>query len=365
MGVLFKIKPDGSEFSKLLDFFGAATGSYPHGSLLAYDNFLYGMTSQGGKSYHGTIFKIKSDGSEYCKLYDFTGNEDGTRPNGKFITDGSFLYAMINSGGKRFSKSNFIGRIYRIGLRGSEYSRVFDFSGIDGQWPHGSLISNDDFLYAMTSHGGKSNSGVIFKIKFDGTEYCKLLDFEITNGSKPFGTLIFDKTFLYGMTSAGGSNDAGVIFKIKPDGSEYSKLLDFVGHTNGSKPYGALTFDGTFLYGMTEYGGINNMGTAFRIKPDGTEYAKLFDFSGVETGKHPRGALISDGNFLYGMTRFGGTYDMGIIFKIKPDGRGYSKIIEFSGVNGCNPWGSLFFDGTFLYGMTSGGGDSFVPIRSD
>ena len=50
------------------------------------------------------------------------------------------------------------------------------------------------------------------------------------------------------------------------------------------------------------------------------QYTKLLDFSGTTNGELPQGSLISDGTFLYGMTSQGGTNDMGVIFKIKPDG---------------------------------------------
>src|SRR3989304_3511297 len=91
-------------------------------------------------------------------------------------------------------------------------------------------------------------------------QYTKLLDFDSTNGSYPGEDLFYDGTFLYGMTVQGGSNDMGIVFKIKPDGTGYVKLLDFAGIANGSSPQGSLIFDGIFLYGMTKYGGINDMG---------------------------------------------------------------------------------------------------------
>ena len=132
-------------------------------------------------------------------------------------------------------------------------------------------------------------------------QYSKLLDFSVTNGKYPNGDLIFDGNFLYGMTTKGGVNGIGVLFKIKPDGTGYSKLLDF-GPFNG--PYGAihqgsLFSDGIFLYGMTEGGGTNGVGIIFKIKPDGSGYTKLLDFNGAANGSKPSGSLISDGAFLY------------------------------------------------------------------
>ncbi|MFI5206118.1 MAG: choice-of-anchor tandem repeat GloVer-containing protein, partial [Candidatus Paceibacterales bacterium] len=186
----------------------------------------------------------------------------------------------------------------------------------DGRNPAGSLIYDGTFLYGMTEIGGTNNMGTLFKIMPNGSGYVKLLDFAgATNGRTPLGSLNSDGTFLYGMTNYGGINDLGVLFKIMPGGTGYSKLLDFTG-ANGSEPYGSLIFDGTFLYGMTEFGGANNVGVLFKIMPDGTGYSDLLDFAGAANGKWPLGSLISDGTFLYGMTGYGGTNDLGTIFKL-------------------------------------------------
>jgi uncharacterized repeat protein (TIGR03803 family) len=134
----------------------------------------------------------------------------------------------------------------------------------------------------MTYTGGVNNSGIAFKIKPDGTGYTKLIDFNGANGSSPQGSFVSDGVFLYGMTQRGGTgacmNGCGVIFKIKPDGTGYSELLDFAGGVDGRNPAGSLFYDGIYLYGMTGVGGANNKGTIFKIKPNGTGYVKLLDF---------------------------------------------------------------------------------------
>src|SRR4051812_29754312 len=85
------------------------------------------------------------------------------------------------------------------------------------------------------------------------------------------------------------------------------------------------------------------------------QYTKLHDFY-VLNGNRPRGDLYSDGSFLYGMTAYGGPYYDGVIFKIKPDGTGYVEIFNFNGPDGYAPSGTLISDGTFLYGTAGGGG---------
>ena len=193
-------------------------------------------------------------------------------------------------------------------------------------------------------------------------QYIKLFDFtdDSESGGLPFGSLITDGAFLYGMTQTGGTDDSGTVFKIKKDGTGYSTLLNFSDLTMGGSPMGSLFSDGGFLYGTTTVGTSNHPGGIFKIKPDGSGYSNVHDFLGNPDGESPRGSLVSDGTFLYGMTATGGTSTAcstpltgcGTIFKIKPDGTGYSKLLDFSGSNGSEPLGDLIYDGTFLYGMT-------------
>jgi uncharacterized repeat protein (TIGR03803 family) len=343
-----------AQYSTLLNFSGVPSGNTPVGSLISDGTFLYGMTPDGGTYNLGTIFKIMSDGTGYEKLLDFDGTTNGSSPHGSLISDGNFLYGMTTWGGQ-----NNLGTIFKIMPDGTGYMKLLDYAGVtNGSYPMGSLNSDGIFLYGMTSNGGTSDQGTIFKIMPDGTGYVKLMDFDgATNGSAPQGSLISEGTFLYGMTSGGGTSGSGTIFKIMPDGTDYLKLLDFDGFINGSAPNGDLIFDGTFMYGMTTYGGANDIGTIFKIMPNGTGYIKLLDFAGITNGRWPYGSLVYDGPFLYGMTVMGGTNDLGTLFKIMPDGTEYTKLFDFAGfTNGSNPNGSLITDGTFMYGMLADGG---------
>lgn len=353
-----------AQYSKLLDFAGTTNGSYPYGDLISDGTYFYGMTEYGGTNGSGVIFKVKPDGTDYVKLLDFTGFSNGSFPKGSLVFDGTYLYGMTFGGG-----ANSYGTLFKIKPDGSNYSKLIDFTGTaNGSKPYGSLFSDGTFLYGMTEYGGTNDEGTLFKVKHDGTGYIKLLDFTgTTNGSYPLGNLIFDGNFLYGMTQNGGTSDLGTIFKIMPDGTGYSKLLDFSGTANGSYPYGDLISDGTYLYGMTSGGGTNTYGTIFKIQSDGTGYSKLFDFDGTTNGRLPGSSLISDGSFLYGMTLLGGSstcglFGCGVIFKIKHDGTEYSKLLDFSGTNGQYPYGSLISDGTYLYGMTEYGGTTNMGI---
>ncbi|NJK97582.1 MAG: hypothetical protein HC905_24155 [Bacteroidales bacterium] len=114
---------------------------------------------------------------------------------------------------------------------------------------------------------------------------------------------------------------------------------------------------------MTKLGGSNNKGVIFKIKPNGSEFTKLLDFDGTNGGE-PLGSLFLSGNVLFGLTSIGGSFDKGVVFSIKTDGTGFTKLHEFDGINGGNPHGTLMqmgdkFYGTAYSGGTKGGGVVF------
>jgi uncharacterized repeat protein (TIGR03803 family) len=349
-----------AQYNKLLNFNGSTTGSFPYGSFVSDGSYLFGMTQRGGANDMGALFKINLDGNGFVKLMDFNGSTTGSYPNGSLYYDGEFLYGMTQRGG-----ANDMGTLFKIKPNGSGYTKLLDFAGTtNGSNPVGTLISDGIFLFGTTIWGGTNDKGTVFKIKTDGNEYKKLLDFTgYTNGFEPRGALIYDGTYLYGMTTLGGINFTslysgdGTIFKIKTDGTGYVKLLDFTNAVNGQYPYGSLVSDGSYLYGMTNQGGINNKGTVFKISIDGSRYTKLLDFKGAPNGCVPNGSLIYVENFLYGMTWGCGINDYGTIFRIKTDGSDYTKLWDFKNViDGRNPYGTLFYDTNFFYGMTYSGG---------
>ncbi len=363
LGIILSIScyllPDVSfaQYTKLLDFADTTNGINPRGTLVSDGLFLYGMTNKGGTNGGGNIFKIKPDGTSYSAIFQFD-SINGTSPFGSLILDSVNLYGMTPQGG-----NTNMGVLFKIKRDGTGYTKMIDFAGsANGSYPVGSLIENGAFLYGMAQYGGANDMGTLFKIKTDGTGYSRLFDFDSLSGRFPFGSLISDGTYLYGMTNQGGINNLGVIFKIKTDGTAFSKLLDFAGAANGQFPRGSLFFDGIFLYGMTDQGGANDMGVVFKIKPDGSAYTDILDFAGTSNGRSPWGSLISDGVFLYGMTRAGGADNTcgsdgcGALFKVMTDGTGYTKLVDFGASNGSAPYGALVAEGSFVYGLTANGG---------
>src|SRR4029077_1760094 len=100
-------------------------------------------------------------------------------------------------------------------------------------------------------------------------------------------------------------------------------------------------------------------GTVFKVKPDGTGFSviKSFECNVITDGCFPMTELIhlSDG-FLYG-TALGGITNSGIFYKVTPEGTGFTLLASFGCVSSCSPSAGLIqASDDFLYGTTQGGG---------
>ena len=75
---------------------------------------------------------------------------------------------------------------------------------------------------------------------------------------------------------------------------------------------------GSVVYKSVFYGVLSfNDGSIFKINPDGTGFTKLHDFNGLN-GSSPYGDLIIYSNAFYGLTSIGGINSAGTIFSFKP-----------------------------------------------
>lgn len=133
---------------------GPADGDTPAGSLIqTSDGNLYGVTSSGGASNHGVVFKITPGGTESV-LYSFAGGTaDGAQPHG--------LYGVTPYGG-----ASNDGVVYRLTLSGTE-TVLYSFAGgtTDGASGEDGLVqASDGTLYGVTYSGGASGKGTVFEI---------------------------------------------------------------------------------------------------------------------------------------------------------------------------------------------------------
>src|SRR5258708_36487135 len=94
--------------------------------------------------------------------------------------------------------------------------------------------------------------------------------------------------------------------------------------------------DGT-LYGTATYGEASVAGTVFKMQPDGSGFTVLKWFTNSIEGTNPYPGLAVSGSVLYGTTAHGGISNYGTVFKVSTDGTGYNVLKHFSGSDGANP----------------------------
>jgi uncharacterized delta-60 repeat protein len=310
----------------------------------------------------------------FTKLYDFNGATDGGLVTAELATDANgILYGVTAVGGNNSSGSIFK---FDPAQPSSGITLLHSFGGTsvtgpggsqtDGSGPDGGLVLSGTTLYGTTKTGGTDGKGTVFKINTDGTGYQVLKNFTGTDGNGPSATLVHSGGVLYGSTEFGGSSDRGTVFKFNTDGSGYSVLRSFTGFTDdmtanddGEGPKGALLLDGNILYGTTAGGGNTQDGTVFKldITNPGTTYEKQH-FSASSTGGQPTGGLVLSGGLLYGTASTGGTGGAGVVFKVATSlATAITPIKSFDGgTDGGAPASALVLNNNLFYGTTPSGG---------
>jgi uncharacterized repeat protein (TIGR03803 family) len=337
----------------------------------AVDGNLYGVTGQYGYS-HGNIYALGLQGSGLATIYSFCtlpNCADGSNPTTGLVQSPSgILYGTTQDGGWVTTGSGGQygqGTIYGISA-GGQFTLCHTFRGSDGAAPEGGLaLDYAGYVYGTTRYGGVNctdaqGCGTAFRMDPSG-RFLWEHSFSGPDGSEPLGTLLLAANgSLYGTTNQGGAYNAGTIFRVTVSG-EFSTLYNFCaqpGCADGSNPEGGLiqSVDGN-LYGTTYTGGVSNLGTVFKITPDG-ELTTVYSFSGGD-GQYPQGSLTqgSDRN-LYGTTYSGGTgAGWGTMYQLTLSGQ-LTTIYSFQRLgDGGQPWGGLTqgVDGNF-YGSAIAGG---------
>jgi uncharacterized repeat protein (TIGR03803 family) len=224
----------GSGFTSLHTFTDGQAGR-----LTLFSNVLYGTTRYGGTSGGGSVFSIKTDGTGYITLHSFglDGYYRGYLPVTGVILSGDTLYGTTLYGG-----SNGLGTVFAVKTNGTDFTVLSSFSplrhevtnpeidwNIEGAQPNG-LILNDNVLYGTASAGAYWGRGSVFAINPNGvvvwvpytfSDLLPQLPYSVwpyprtnTDGVAPLSTLVSDGNTAYGTTTGGGPFTAGTIFSL-------------------------------------------------------------------------------------------------------------------------------------------------------
>jgi uncharacterized repeat protein (TIGR03803 family) len=369
-GTVFKIQTNGTGLTVLKYFTNSPDGATPLAGLVLSGSTLYGTTAGGGASGNGTVFAVNTDGTGYTNLYSFQGGSDGSQPQKGLILSGSTLFGTTYSGGSIGGGGNN-GIVFAINTDGTGYHKVYNFT--DGESPQGLILSGGT-LYGATQRGGYGN-GTVFAVNTDGTGFTNLYNFSAlvnntnSDGAYPLTALILSGGTLYGTATQGGTNGNGTIFAVHTDGTGFTNLYTFSATTytgqgssftnsDGASPGTPLSLSGGTLYGATSGAGLNDCGTLFAIKTNGTGFTVTHTFTGNSDGRGSQGLSLS-GGILYGTTYHGGSAsDNGVIFSIATNSTVFTTIYNFATINIGGPEGGLVLSGGMLFGTTEYGGSA-------
>jgi uncharacterized repeat protein (TIGR03803 family) len=358
----------------------------PNGVIRARDGNLYGTTLYGGDYFSGSVFKVTPSG-QLTTLHSFgsdTNDSDGANPNDLIQASDGYLYGTTENG-----TTNYSGTIFRIGTSGgATFKTLYTFGNVqdgDTSTPMAALVQGSDGELYGTTTG--LTGGTVFGFSPPTEAVTNLYEFGSNegDGSYPASPLIQARDgYLYGTTQSGGTNGFGTIFKISTNGSyapdgtfapltsysfgavtnQYGQPLD------GTNPNGLVEGTPGTFYGTAEYGGPNNIqsafspgaGSLFRLSTSNQIFtlSTLYSFDQQkQDGYNPIGSLVAGGNGkFYGVTQNGGANKRGSIFAFDTGGA-VSSVVWFTKSTGENPQPSqgltLGGDGNF-YGATAYGG---------
>jgi len=252
--------------------FDSSDGAVPVGDII-FDQSgnIYGTTSSGGTNNLGTVFQLNHSSGQWVlnTLLSFSYGNGGFPSSGVIFDQAGNLYGATGGGG------NGYGVIYELSPSGSGWTDttlyVFQGSADDGGDASGGLIFDAaGNLYGTTIAGGSDGQGTVFELSpSNGSWSINVLhSFTELGGGPLLASLTFDPAGnLYGVTTTGGLNEGGNVFELTPSngGWTYSDLYDFPeGH---GSPYGTLLWNNGTLYGTTQRGGTDNLGTVFEVTP--------------------------------------------------------------------------------------------------
>jgi uncharacterized repeat protein (TIGR03803 family) len=331
------------------------------------------------------IFRMNPDGSNFVIVRELDAFPEGGLTYGNIIdaliegSDGVLYGSVPNSGLQK------PGYAFRMNNDGSGFTNLFDFPATYLGFDAGVNVNRSTTKFLVEGADGRLHGttrsigtaqGALFRFPRDGNAFETVFTYETSTGQgRNVDAALSQETndVLYGTARNGGDGDNGTVFKINADGSGFMVLKTFAWTSQGANPVGVTVGSDGSLYGTTAAGGSAGLGTVFKLNPDGGGFTSLYNFlsSGAD-GRSPQTPLIegSDGA-LYGTTTFGGGAGAGTVFKLEKSGFGYTILHRFTNsVSGSNVVARLLegadgrLYGTAVFGGPQGGGNVFALSKS-
>jgi uncharacterized repeat protein (TIGR03803 family) len=328
-GVLFEFNIASGVYTKKYEFLYAPEGARPSGApVQASNGKLYGTTSEGGAENSGILYEYDIVAETFTKRADFARLTSGATPLGKLTLGvNGKLYGMTSLGG---SINN--GTLFEFDPTTNTLQKKLDFaSAATGYSPTGSLVvSGDGKLWGMAPRGGNANSyGLIFEYNPENNQLTGKYDFDGIHGSSPYGTLLPLNGKFYGITATNGLIASGVIFEFNPLGGIYT-VKGELSSTLGQTSYGSVTAAGNKLYAITSSGGASD-GSIVELNLDNGALVKKIDLTHTNGGRSKGDLLLAANGKLYGMGFLNVNSAQAALFEFDPSTGVHTIKKEFPG----------------------------------
>lgn len=211
-GSLFSYTVAGGYFG-FLTFTGAATG--PSGSLLVDSGRVYGVVEAVAPNDKGGVYSVRTDGGDFKLLHSFAADgHEGIRPLGGLQLDATGTLYGTTSEGPTFDHH---GTVYRVKTDGSGFAILRDFVDTDGGRSVSALTLVGGRLYGVLSYWGANLAGTLFTMNTDGSAFAVKHDFDYLDAFRPESSLTSsnaDGTELIGVSFAGGLHGTGAVYRV-------------------------------------------------------------------------------------------------------------------------------------------------------
>lgn len=165
VGTVFGLSYDGRDFRVISSAPGGLGGRHPSGSMVAFNGQpLYGVAVKGGAHGKGVVYRIKPNGSDYTVLHSFTGGTDGANPQSGLVYAGDSLFGTTSP----LEPGADSATIFRINVNTGSYGVIHRFNPTtDGSSPSGTLTAIGHTLIGVAASGGTTNGGTLYKFALD------------------------------------------------------------------------------------------------------------------------------------------------------------------------------------------------------
>ncbi len=350
LGHIFRSESTGT--GSILHAFYGFSGDAGINSITRSGDYFYGTVATGGANSSGSIFRVRTDGTDFKLLLSFPSAET---PGSRLLVSGTNIIGITRT----FDPFNQV--VYRISTDGSGFKLLHGIAALSGvTYAFGGPGLRPSFISAPVSFNGAIYGNLpdinvlflgiydgVYRMNPDGSDYRRVAPIA------PIGELTVTRDAIYGVT-LGTNYPEQVFFKISK-ADEYSVICRT---TNlFSRPQGRFAVIGDSLFGVATFWG--NGARVFKLATNGGDLSLLDPLTGSLAGDSTSTSLVATDNAIYGVTQAQAGVNGGAIFQLSTNGLNPAVVWEFPQTRGdaqIDP--ELIIENGVLYGSTYSGGDA-------